>query len=104
HTGAVIGTALLPTFTRLTTELSNWLSKMNSSGRLQRDLRAIVSDLGDVFHTLGGAISFVDKVTGSFANTLKLLIGIRLGFLITGWISGLNKLVGSWIAVEGAAT
>jgi hypothetical protein len=104
HSEAVIGTALLPTFTRLVTELAAWLTKMNESGKIQRDATAAVKLLGYGFHTLEGVIHGVDSVTGSFANTLKLIVEIEIARWAAKAIIGIDQLVGSWVAVEGAAT
>ncbi len=103
-TGAVIGKALLPTFNRLAISLSNWLAKMNESGRLQKDVNTIVHDAGAVFHTLGTAIKDVDKVTGSFKNTLELVLALRLSSIVIGWVSSLAKLELAWRGVGTAAT
>ncbi len=103
-TGAVIGKALLPTFNRLATSLSNWLAKMQESGRLQKDVNTIVHDAGAVFHTLGDAIHKVDEVTGSFRNTLELVLALRLSSIVIGWVSSLGKLELAWRGVGTAAT
>jgi len=105
HTGAVIGTALLPTFTRLASELSAWLSKMNATGETQRDVNAVVSAAGDVFHTLSGAIKAIDDVTGSFKNTLETLLAVSVTRVIVGtWIPALEGLAAKWGLVGSAAT
>ncbi len=103
-TGAVIGKALLPTFNRLAISLSNWLSKMNESGRLQKDVNTIVKDAGAVFHTLSDAIHTVDEVTGSFKHTLELVLALRLSSIVIGWVSSLGKLELAWRGVGTAAT
>lgn len=103
-TEEIIGTALLPTFDRLTTRLGDWLSRMNESGKLQKDVNQVFSDAGTVFHTLGGFIGFVDKATGSFGNTVKLLIASRLAFAVAGWITSLKSLAVEWGVVGAAAT
>ncbi len=99
----IIGTGLLPTFNRLTGELTDWLAKMEESGRLQRDVNEAVSIAGGLFHTLGAVIKTVDEVTGSFKNTLELLVGLELGKLLLGWIGQLRTLATTWGLVEGAA-
>ncbi len=99
----VIGTALLPTFNRLTTELSNWLSKMQASGRLQRDVNEGVTILGIGFHTLGAAIKVVDDATGGFTHTIAILIGYELVSKIYGWVAALRILAGEWGLVGAAA-
>jgi hypothetical protein len=104
NTEAIIGTGLLPTFTRLTTELTDWLTKMSRTGRLQRDVNEAVTVGGHVFHALGAAIGFVDKVTGSFGNTLKIVLG---GFLLreaSKALLAVDRLAASWTGVTAAAT
>jgi hypothetical protein len=103
-TEETIGKALLPTFRRLTTELSNWLAKMNESGRLQRDVNTVEHDAGTIFHFLGGVIHNVDEVTGSFANTLKLLLEIQIARWAASAAVGLDGLAVKWGLVAGAAS
>ncbi len=104
-TGAVIGKALLPTFNRLATSLSDWLAKMNESGRLQKDVNAIVHDAGDAFHALGDVIHTVDKVTGSFKNTIEALLAIQFTkIIVTSWIPALVSLAAKFGLVQTAAT
>ncbi len=100
----VIGTAVLPTFNRLVTEFSDWVTKMEASGRLQRDANEAFSLAGDIFHTLGDAIKVVDSVTGSFKHTLELLIALELSKVAAGWIVGLTKLAEAWGLVGASAT
>ncbi len=103
-TGAVIGKALLPTFNRLATSLSNWLAKMNETGRLQKDVNTIVSDTGRAFHDLEAVIKKVDDVTGSFKNTLEALLAFGFTRLAFGWGVALTGLATKWGLVADAAT
>jgi hypothetical protein len=103
NTEETIGTALLPAFTRITTAVGNWLDKMNETGRLQRDVDEVVTVAGTVFHALGAAIGFVDKVTGSFGNTLKIVIGIGFAREIVKALAWVDRLAASWLGVAGAA-
>ncbi len=98
-----VGTALLPTFNRLVTELSQWTDKMVRSGHLQRDVNDVVKVAGDLFHTLAGAVKIVDDVTGSFANTLKLIVGISIAKWVAGSLLGLGNLAAGWLGVADAA-
>ena len=104
NAGATIGTVLLPTFTRLTSEFSDWLSRMEESGRLQRDANDGFTIMGDSFRTLGFAIKVVDDATGSFAHTVEILIALELGNKMLGWASALRVLAGEWGIVGAAAT
>ncbi len=103
NTGEVIGTAVLPTFNRLVGEFSNYLTKLQASGELQRDANFLFARLGDIFHTLEAAIRAVDDVTGGFVNTIAILIGLELGSKIYGWIKALRVLAGTWGLVGAAA-
>jgi hypothetical protein len=62
----------LPTVDKYLTELSDWLEKMQKSGRLQHDVNTVLHDGASVFHVIGDAIKAVDKVTGSFVHTLEI--------------------------------
>ncbi len=99
-----IGTALLPTFDRLVTELSDWVTKMEATGRLQRDANEAFSAAGVIFHTLGTAVRAVDRATGSFTHTLALLVALELGSKIGGWITALRIVAVEWGLVGAAAT
>jgi hypothetical protein len=96
NTEEIIGNALLPTFTRLTTEIGDWLARMNESGRLQRDVNDIVSTAGVVFHTLADAIRIVDDVTGSFGNTLKFVLELGVAYWAAKGAVALEALAGKW--------
>jgi hypothetical protein len=103
-TGAVIGRDLLPAFNRLLTNISNWLAKMNETGRLQRDINDVTKITGKLFHALGVVIGQVDKVTGSFANTLKILLGVYGVSKIAAVSNSVKGLASSWGLVAKAAT
>lgn len=85
HSEEIIGTALLPTFNHYLESLSSWLEKMNSSGKLQRDVNDAMTAGKDAVQVLGGAVHFLDGVTGSFKNTLELLLALKLGLVFGGW-------------------
>ncbi len=104
NAGEVIGTKLLPTFNRLATEFSDWVAKMDASGKLAKDVNEAITILGAAFHTLGGAIKIVDRATGGFKNTLAILIGLELGSKILSWGRALTILAGEWGLVGAAAT
>ncbi len=103
NAGEVIGTKLLPTFNRLATEFSDWIAKMDASGKLAKDVNEGITILGYGFHALGGAIKIVDDATGGFKNTLAILIGLELGSKVYGWIKALRILAGTWGLVGAAA-
>lgn len=106
----IIGMALLPTLNRYLGELGDWLDRMNRSGRLQKDVNHIVkeaagifSDFGHIVKIAAGAVHQIDKLTGGFAQTLEVLVGLRLVSMISGWVGGLGTLAGAWRGVAVAA-
>lgn len=99
-TGAVIGTELLPTFERLANRFSNWLRGMQETGQLKKDL----DDIGKLFGLVGKAIEGVDKVTGSFVNTLKLLLALKIASMLGKLVGNLDILITKWKGVTVAAT
>jgi hypothetical protein len=101
--GATIGRDLLPSFNRLLTSLSNWLAKMNETGRLQKDVTDVTKVLGAAFHALGTIIGAVDKVTGSFKHTLEILLGIYTVSKITALATSVGGLATKWGLVATAA-
>lgn len=100
---ATLGTALLPTVERLAGRLSDWLDRMQKSGKLQRDVNTVVHDAGTVFHVLGDAVRLVDKVTGSFTNTLRILLGLKVASMLAGWAGGFRALAGAEALAAGGA-
>ena len=51
-TEMIVGNALLPTINKLLTSLGNWLTKMNESGKLQRDVNSAVKTGTALFQAL----------------------------------------------------
>jgi hypothetical protein len=103
NTEETIGTALLPAFTRATTAITDWLAKVTQTGQLQRDLNQAVAIGGGVFHTVGSIIATVDRVTGNFGNTLKIIFELYLGREIFKAVLGVEKLAASWGVVAESA-
>ena len=94
-----IGDQLLPTFERLSGALADWLTKMNESGKLQKDVAAGMTTIHDVaaplvgtMHDLAGAIG---DVTGAWRDLKKIQSegGIG-GFLAGNVVSGIPNLIG----------
>ncbi len=102
--GATIGTVLLPTFDRLAGGISNWLTKMQESGRLTRDVAALTHVLGIGFHALEGIIEGVDKITGGLNKTLKILFITILTRQAAKAVFAIDKIAASWLGVAGAAS
>lgn len=104
-TAEITGQTLLPIVNRYLTSLGNWLSKMNESGRLQKDVKAVVGGLVTIFGDLAAITRLVTSLVGGFANAVKLLIGLRVAYLVrTSWIPALSELAAKWGVVTAAAT
>lgn len=74
-----LGGALLPEFAKLTRELTNWLDKMQRSGRLQRDFNEVGRITTTIIRNVGNAIG----------------IGWRVWQTATTWVHGTrNALIG----------
>lgn len=101
---ASIGKALLPTFEKIVTGLTNWFTKMTETGRLQNGVNAVIRDATAFFSALGDVIGVVDRITGSFANTLKIVLALAFIPKATAWIRSLELLAAKWGLVAGAAT
>jgi hypothetical protein len=103
NTEEIIGKALLPAVNRITREFGNWLSKMNETGRLQKDVAAVTKVLGAAFRALGDIIGAVDKVTGSFKHTLEILLGVYTVTKVTALAGAVGGLATKWGLVATAA-
>jgi hypothetical protein len=94
----IVGTALLPTLNRLLTQGTHWLSQMNESGRLQRDVAAASHVLGDV---LSGVRAIVVPVAHAFRLFSRAVGGTNhavetLGVTFAAWkIAGALGKVGT---------
>ena len=78
NTEQIVGSALLPVLNKYLAELTGWLTKMDQSGKLQRDVASAAKDVASAFTTAVSVVKAVDKVTGSLANTLKDLAAVFL--------------------------
>ncbi len=72
----IIGTALLPVLNKYLISGTKWLQQMNESGKLQKDVSGAAKDFASVMSDVKTVVEDVDKVTGSFAHTLEILIGL----------------------------
>lgn len=107
HTEVAIGTALLPQFTRLLDSGAKWLDQEKNQERLAGDFREAMHLLGEAFHYAHDAIDTVDKVTGSFENTIKILIALKIASIVRGWGGAFSafgaKAVSSFEVLTGSA-
>jgi hypothetical protein len=70
NTEVIIGTALLPVLNRGLTKLGDWLDKMNRTGRLQKDVNAIIKTATGLFGALKTALGVVTGAFHVFAGTV----------------------------------
>ena len=66
-----IGEQLLPTFERLSGSLADWLTKMNESGKLQKDVAGGMKLIGDVASPLVGTIKDLASAIGDLNKAWK---------------------------------
>jgi hypothetical protein len=76
NTEQIIGAGILPTLNRYLASGAKWLTQMEQSGRLQRDVNRITKDFTATVSTVDRVVKGVDRVTGSFTNTLRDLAGV----------------------------
>lgn len=82
-TEVIIGTALLPTLDRALSKFSRWLTQLNRSGKLQRNLQSATEELGTAFGLLADAIGVASNAYDEFRDAAAKLPGGRGGFLST---------------------
>ncbi len=109
HTSEVIiGQALLPRLNSYLKSGTAWLKQMNDSGKLQKDVAHGARDIGEAFKFASELIHGVDSVTGSFKNTLELLIALKVarfaGRLTTDLVGVIGKFSGARTAALGFGT
>jgi len=93
----IIGTALLPTINRLTLSFSAWLTKMNESGRLQRDVSSAAKFLARALsgiiagaRTLKWIFDGLGTAVGGTKHEFELLIGVWAGWKATKLVAELR--------------
>jgi hypothetical protein len=99
NTEEIIGTGLLPTINKYLSAGGKWLQQMNESGKLQQDVRKDAHAFATVIGDVADVVKTADHVTGSFKNTLELLIGLRISKWALETFAGLGRIGG---AAEGA--
>jgi hypothetical protein len=72
-----IGLGLLPTLNVYLRRGTRWLQQMNEQKRLQGDVAHAAHDFASAVGFIAGAVQTVDRVTGSFSNTLKILLAYK---------------------------
>lgn len=109
HAKNIIGTALLPTFSNLTTKLADWLQKMSNSGRLQQDVnrymadaKSIVSGLKGAFDSILPPIQAAIGAVGGLGNAVKIMVAAWAAWKVVGILSSLGKLTSGIKGADGA--
>jgi hypothetical protein len=107
-TEVVIGTALLPTVNKYLNRLSEWLDKMNRSGRLQRDVNQALQTATGIINALKGPVEAVanafktlGSAVGGTKNEVELLAAAFAAWKISGWITAFGALSGG---IHGVGT
>lgn len=93
NTEVAIGEALLPTMTKVTAAVADWLGKAENQARIQRDVTKAVHDAGvafgvawDVIKTGVAIIRPVVGAVGGLKSALELLLAVKVGFWVTGTV------------------
>jgi hypothetical protein len=93
---SALGEALLPAFTQYTTELADWLGRMEKSGRLQRDFNSIAQTARGVIDAVVGAIKTGAAIWSAFAHEVggaKNAVEILLGVLVVSKFASIGNSV-----------
>jgi hypothetical protein len=98
-----LGSALLPTFDKAVSSLTAWTSKAKNQKEIVHDVTGAFKLLDEGLRLAAHGIHAVDRVTGSFENTLRLIAAFKLARVIAGWIGPLEVLAGKWGLVTKAA-
>jgi hypothetical protein len=110
NTEVIIGTALLPTVDRLLGRLTDWLDKLNRSGRLQRDVNTAVKDATAAFQgaraVLGpliGAFKDLTSAVGGTKHMVELLVAAFLAFKTAKVLGSIASAAQAITGIGGAA-
>lgn len=102
ETEVTVGTALLPTITRLAGHLAIYLNHLNRTGKLQHDVNTVMRTAGSVIHGVVGAFRLlaaivrpVNRALGGTKHSVEVLALAFVGFKIVG-------LIGSFLTLSRA--
>jgi len=97
-----IGKDLLPTVTKYLTLVDDWLSKSSNQKRITDDVKTAIHDLSTGLHDAYDAgkqfLDAVDPIVhmlGGWKTVLEAIIGLKFASAVSGWISPIQKLIGS---------
>jgi hypothetical protein len=68
---------------------------MNESGKLQKDVASAAEGFANAIGVAAEAVKTVDRITGSFKNTLELLLALKLASKVAGWAAAMNLFAAS---------
>lgn len=107
NTEEIIGGALLPILNRYLTSASKWLTQMNESGKLQKDVNAAVKTTGEILSGVKAVLTPVvlafkalGEAVGGTKNEVELLGGAFLILKARARLTALG-VIGSEIAGVG---
>jgi hypothetical protein len=97
----IVGTALLPTVNKYSSELSDWLGKSKNQERITRDVSQAVKEATTVTKDLTAAVKLAAQAVGGFKNLLEGLLVLKIASVATAWATG---FAAAGTAAAGAAT
>lgn len=110
ETEVTIGSALLPTVTRLSTQLADWLGKSKNQKRIQDDVNqavkvgaGVVHGLSTAVHVLAPGIKSVVGALGGVEHAMELAFGLYLLKKLGAARAGVTNLL-TQIKLIGPAT
>lgn len=94
RTEEIVGSGVLPTFNHYLTALSNYLDKLNRSGKLQKDVNRVVHDADTAAHDAAVAVGFLSHNLGGAKTILEALLAFKVASTVGGWTRSIAGLIG----------
>jgi TP901 family phage tail tape measure protein len=101
-TAVTVGTTLLPTLTKYLRQAATWLGDSRNQEKIQKEVTKAVELTIGAIKILSGAVKTIDKVTGSFKNTLELLLALKVAKTIVGLIGPAGRATTAIAELAGA--
>jgi TP901 family phage tail tape measure protein len=101
-TAVTVGTTLLPTLTKYLRQAATWLGDSRNQEKIQRDVTKAVELTISAIKVLAGAVKTIDKITGSFKNTLELLLALKVAKTVVGLVGPLGRAASATAQLAGA--